>query len=101
MEARAERYETLSPESRQLILKLHGGSYGNYLEGEDISNSRLVTLEDAIAAYEYSKMYEQSALAGLRLLGVDASADQYMSPQLVLYASLSQAVNEYNKARSA
>lgn len=92
MESRKERYDVMSYDTRSLIHKLYG-SYQKYLAGS--SDMRMLLLEDVCAAYEYSKQYPESALAGLALLGVDPSLEPRVAPQLLLFAALSSAIDKH------
>lgn len=92
MEGRKERYDVMSYDTRALIIKLFG-SYQQYVRGS--SDMHVLLLEDACATYEYSKMYPDSALAGLNMLGVDPSVEPNMAPQLLLFAALSKAIDAY------
>lgn len=85
----------MSYDTRELVLRLHGGSYTLYLNWNNTSDARLVLLEDACDSYEYSKWYDASAVAGLELLGVDATVDPDVDIRLILFAALSNAIDAY------
>lgn len=85
----------MSYDTRELILRLHGGSYTSYINWNNTEDRHMVLLEDACGAYEYSKSYEQSALAGLQLLGVSENVDPDVDARLILFAALSKAIDAY------
>ena len=93
--AREHDFRIFTAPTKELLLRLHKGSYDSYVAGRDVENTELTTLEDAVIMYEYSFQFEASGVHGLRLLGIEYDPDRRMGVSLVLFEALSKAVTAY------
>ena len=94
--AREHDFNIFSPETKDLLLRLHKGSYDCYLVGEDKNNIELTKLEDACVQYEYSFQFEESGYIGLEMLGIKSCRRRKMNVSLELLETLSTAIDSYN-----
>lgn len=81
----------LLPETKLLILGLYG-TYEAFINATNIDNNPHRNLEEACILYDRSSEYENCALQGLKLLGLDAN-DVLIDPTVTLYNALGNIIH--------
>ena len=94
--AREHDFSIFLPSTKELLLRLHKGSYDCYLAGKDKNNEELTKLENACIMYEYSFQFNESGCIGLKMLGITRYVERRMDVSLQLLEALSKAIDEYN-----